>query len=805
MRRHLLYSFLFTAIFTMAYSQETLVKYSGNPVMSTGEEWEDRVILPGSVIEQNDTLHMWYSGGEFPLLGGSFGIGHAYSVDGLSWHKNAGNPVLDKGDTGTWDSEGVFAPSVLFKDGLFHMWYSGYNSDKTFHHIGHAISEDGINWVRDTGNPVLEGDGDVHILAPSVIFDGTEFHMLYFYTEANANKIGHATSNDGITWTKDQANPVLESGGSGNWDHPNHSYPHLYYDGYSYHAWYAGGDFLDWDKGYATSEDGFNWVKDPMNPVLSSGMQGSWDEGYLSVSSVLPDTINGKSYLRMWFTGGNSNNSEVSVGYAISLDIPDLAFTKYVNNPVVELGNDGSFDDALLAGMSVLEQGSIKHGWYAGYDGSTGTNIGYASSYDGLNWCRQKEPVLINGPSGSWDQTVNYQPHVIYEGSTYHMWFAGHAGDNTRNRIGYAASPDGLNWTKHETNPVVSPGDPDDWDGLGVGSPCVLFIEGVYHMWYTGNGDSFGIGHASSLDGLNWEKDSLNPVLTTQAGAWDYPMVVEPYVLLDKKGVYHMFFSGGEGFNWSTGYAQSFDGRHWMKYDKNPVLEPGTGAEWDKAYSGLAGVSFTADSSAFQMWYSGGGTTTVFGGEIGYATTGAIPSSADSTPCYICRLSELSIYEGGLSPEFSPGIHEYFLEVEEGTVSVNIYAIAEYPGAIINGDGEVDLSEMSPGSQISRVINVIAEDGKLCDYTIKIDMIVGMEHAALERIAIYPNPASQSLYINHVREAIISMYSVNGAIAGTWQSPGTQLDIDLTAFDPGIYILKVQLKEGVKYLRFIKE
>ena len=31
-------------------------------------------------------------------------------------------------------------------------------------------------------------------------------------------RIGHATSPDGITWTKDTNNPVLDVGPDGNWD-----------------------------------------------------------------------------------------------------------------------------------------------------------------------------------------------------------------------------------------------------------------------------------------------------------------------------------------------------------------------------------------------------------------------------------------------------------------------------------------------------------------------------------------------------------------------------------------------------------
>ncbi len=46
-----------------------------------------------------------------------------------------------------------------------------------------------------------------------VVFDGSEFHMWYWLGGSSGrNRIGHATSPDGVTWTKDPLNPVLDYG-----------------------------------------------------------------------------------------------------------------------------------------------------------------------------------------------------------------------------------------------------------------------------------------------------------------------------------------------------------------------------------------------------------------------------------------------------------------------------------------------------------------------------------------------------------------------------------------------------------------
>lgn len=297
-------------------------------------------------------------------------------------------------------------------------------------------------------------------------------------------------------------------------------------------------------------------------------------------------------------------------------------------NPVLPRGANGDWDDALVAGPYVIFDGTTYHMWYAGYDGSTGTNIGYATSPDGVDWTKyddpttisppyaNSDPVLTTGSSGSWDEVANYQPSVFFDGTTYHLWFGGHEGTNRQ--IGYATSPDGITWTKYSGNPILTPGPSGSWDDVWVDSPNVLFMDGTFHMWYSGNnGTITQSGHATSPDGITWEKDTLNPVLKVESGEWDDIMCYQPSVIFDGY-TYHMWYSGGGAFLWRIGYAYSFDGEHWTKENsQNPVLEPGTLGSWDETYVGGCGVILFSNTTA-KMWYTGG--TGFVTGDIGYAT-----------------------------------------------------------------------------------------------------------------------------------------------------------------------------------------
>ena len=158
--------------------------------------------------------------------------------------------------------------------------------------------------------------------------------------------------------------------------------------------------------------------------------------------------------------------------------------------------------------------------WYNGNNGSN-TNIGYATSTDKKNWNKHPAPVLEHGRAGSWDDSYILHPTVYFDGTTYHMWYTGT--NSSVAQIGYATSPDSINWSKYSNNPVLTPGKSGSWDVQNVNSPEVLFIEGTFHMWYGGSdGTQEQIGHATSLNGIEWEKDTLNPVLKVgKTGSWD--------------------------------------------------------------------------------------------------------------------------------------------------------------------------------------------------------------------------------------------------------------------------------------------
>jgi len=252
--------------------------------------------------------------------------------------------------------------------------------------------------------------------------------------------------------------------------------------------------------------------------------------------------------------------------------------------------------------------------WYTGDDGASSSRIGLATSTNGVNWTKHAtNPVL--SPSQAWETAGIQAGSVISDGGLYKMWYTG-LDNNGVSRIGYATSSNGITWTKYEGNPVLGIGGYGSWDSEDVSRPAVIKEGGTYRMWYTGDdGVTSRIGYATSNDGISWGRDPANPVVDVgQPGAWDWLQVYGPSVVVVGTE-YRLWYSGGTLPDaWQTGYAVSSDGSNWTR--QAMLIAEGAPGAFD-AYSADY-PSVIADGGQFKLWYSGlneGGTY-----NIGYFT-----------------------------------------------------------------------------------------------------------------------------------------------------------------------------------------
>jgi hypothetical protein len=108
---------------------------------------------------------------------------------------------------------------------------------------------------------------------------------------------------------------------------------------------------------------------------------------------------------------------------------------------------------------------------------------------------------LPKGPPGSWDQNAVGTIAAFAANGKYYLYYGG--GPYTQ--IGYATSTNGINWTKYSGNPVFFPGASGTWDGYRVEHGSMIRQGTKIKFWYSGNGysselgrDLWQIGYATS-------------------------------------------------------------------------------------------------------------------------------------------------------------------------------------------------------------------------------------------------------------------------------------------------------------------
>jgi predicted GH43/DUF377 family glycosyl hydrolase len=168
--------------------------------------------------------------------------------------------------------------------------------------------------------------------------------------------------------------------------------------------------------------------------------------------------------------------------------------------------------------------------------------------------------------------------------------------------IALTESSDGVRWS--EPVIVLAPNPTSGWEGE-VNRPCVLQRNGVYHLWYTGQeGTLSRIGHATSSDGRAFRRVRDEPELGCDA-PWEKAAVMCPHVLYDAERLrYCMWYSGGDQYEPDAiGYATSPDGTSWTKHPGNPVFRPSAEAGWERHKVTACHVAF--HEGTYLMFYIG--------------------------------------------------------------------------------------------------------------------------------------------------------------------------------------------------------
>jgi hypothetical protein len=245
----------------------------------------------------------------------------------VSWKPLPGNPVfagtgLERG----WDRKIRERGWILFEDGLYHLWYTGYNDDRSpSRDLGYALSIDGVSWIRWPSNPIVSTSWveDVCVVKHEGVY--------YMFAEGERDVAHLLTSTDRLTWKEQGPLDIRKVDGSPIPPGP-YGTPTAFVEGGTWYLFYERGDRGVW---LATSKDRRAWTNVQDEPVIAMGPD-AYDKFAVAVDQVFK--LDGVYYAYYHANAHNPWKKDWTTNLARSKDL--VHWEKYPGNPLI--GNDSS-------------------------------------------------------------------------------------------------------------------------------------------------------------------------------------------------------------------------------------------------------------------------------------------------------------------------------------------------------------------------------------------------------------------------------------------------------------------------------
>ncbi len=267
-----------------------------------------------------------------------------------------------------------------------------------------------------------------------------------------------------------------------------------------------------WPKGYricvATSPNILGpWLRYDKNPILDQGKEGEWDSWSVDCVVMLKEGAydieqNTETYYMFYAAGGPTGRH---VGMATA-DNPLGPWLKYENNPILE--------DFGYLGAVIRREG--KFYMFAQYPVDARTDqgpyrIATADKPEGPWTKYEGNPVITPGDWGAWDDGGYSEAAPRYHEGVYHLVYGGTKSYKLES-LGYAYSFDGINWQKYSANPVVPLGRVPDGSGF---AEVHCYVEGAYiyvfHTlrYFTGEGTARGLSSYKPITEQDYGKEAM--------------------------------------------------------------------------------------------------------------------------------------------------------------------------------------------------------------------------------------------------------------------------------------------------------
>lgn len=297
------------------------------------------------------------------------------------------------------------------------------------------------------------------------------------------------------------------------------------------------------------------------------------DRPWLQEFAQAPATLIYDEFVRVYFScrpKRDCNGQYVSYTGYVDLDRTNLhRVLRISDNPIMPLGNLGTFDEFGIYPTSVIRSGGGVLAYYGGWTRCESVPynvaIGLAKSSDGGSTFTKVGSGPVLSYSVDEPMTVSGPKIRIFDNLWYLWYVAGNKWKRSNGRpesifkIRMATSTDGLSWTKKNSDIISNVLEEDECQA----SPDVFFFAGMYHMYFSYKYSSnfrntdrgYRIGYASSHDLINWVRDdSKAGIGLSPSGHWDGQSMAYPHVF-ELDGRLYMLYLGNEVGRFGFGAA----------------------------------------------------------------------------------------------------------------------------------------------------------------------------------------------------------------------------------------------------------
>ena len=343
----------------------------------------------------------------------------------------------------------------------------------------------------------------------TMVFTGCDVKMID-NSGLDVSSLSDLGASIGTVWENAQATNIRNSE-EGNWDSLAISDPKVIKIGNKYHMWYSGkGADEKWRIGYASSNDGINWTKNSSdyNPIIKvPGFE--YEKDGVRVGTVLYDSKYDE--YKMWYRGIDKSDSGTSLYLMLAHSkYPDKEWYKYPADssapsapPLYIKKISDYYDDTAKDGLgtisvyikdSTISDDRLYYMWYTvNYYTESSTSTDYkpilksCASFDGINF-DIPSPFKVFTVDGDFFSEGHYMPSVIndlYDGKpAYKLWFAAHKTQIKDRSFGYAICEE--SWQVFNPIKEIFKSGEIQADQNGISYPCVIRDGDKYKMWYVG-------------------------------------------------------------------------------------------------------------------------------------------------------------------------------------------------------------------------------------------------------------------------------------------------------------------------------